>query len=156
MPVASNTEAGLQSAENHRKVAELESRIETLETGRTDTGTHEEPAGTGAGQYLAAKATKPFAAADFLGSYGVAFEEGEHTASVPNIGAGNFWYIAVARLASSPAPTFFDIAHSGQNQFDDITLTEVARINLPDMGPEYRVWESVYRIGEAGDDVEFR
>ena len=145
IPSASETEAGLQSAADKVKLSELERRIADLETGG-DSGTHMEPdpdpdSGTrpGAGQYLAAKAAKPFVAADFTGAYGIAYEEDAHTAEVANIGE-NRWFFAVARLATSPDPSFCDVNRSGFNQFSDVT--EQARVTLG--GNEYRVWSSDY------------
>ena len=157
IPSASETEAGLQSAADKVKLSELERRIADLETGG-DSGTHMEPdpdpdSGTrpGAGQYLAAKAAKPFVAADFTGAYGIAYEEDAHTAEVANIGE-NRWFFAVARLATSPDPSFCDVNRSGFNQFSDVT--EQARVTLG--GNEYRVWSSDYSVAETGDRVEFR
>ena len=102
-------------------------------------------------QYLAGKADGPFAAGDFTGAAGVAYDAASHTATMPAV-AGNV-KAAVARLASDPAPTYADVNGQGINQIADFTQQAgTIEINTD----TYDVYVSDYAVFATGDRVEFR
>ena len=65
-------------------------------------------------QYLAIKTTSTFVAGDFTGANGVEFGTGSHTATAP--ASSSVVYMAIARLATDPTPTFLDVDSSGFNR----------------------------------------
>ena len=103
-------------------------------------------------QYAALKTgTDLFGPGDFTSTtHGVAFGDSTHTATLPNV-AGAV-RLAVARLSSDPAPTFFDVGGSGQNQFG--ALTQAATIMIG--SAEYDVYEAAHALEYGGSTVEFR
>ena len=102
-------------------------------------------------QYLALKATDDFTPGDFTGAQGVAFPDGSHTATAPDV-TGNV-YFAIARLAADPDLVFVDVDNSGLNQLGGLTK-QTATITI--LSNEYEVWVSNHNAEYNGAVVEAR